>query len=160
MEKIKIMKLKILMVISLTMLSYSSSSREVEARIYCGNSEGTDWGWLHTDEFNPSSENIVTVRGDFKFFQTMTYDNYETPHYIHKGALVLENPSDYYLYQSACQTYGFHNSVNGDSWHNWNVHAEISDYSRGWMGIATRDPDIMLSPGYYSSYRGNPEPTN
>ena len=56
--------------------------------------------------------------------------------------------------------YPFHHTWGWNSWYNWNVHAEISDYSRGWMGIATRDPDIMLSSGYYSSYRGNPEPIN
>ena len=150
------MKVKTLIVISLLTFPYTASSREVEARIYCGNREGTQWGWLHTDEFNPSADNIITVRGNFKFFQTMNYDLYEG-HYIFKGGLILHNPSDYYYYQSQCQTYGFHNDVNGDSWYDWDVHAEIPGYSRAWMGVATRDPDIIMSPGYYSSYSGDPE---
>tara|TARA_Y100001960_G_C14257516_1_gene625908 strand:+ start:381 stop:554 length:174 start_codon:yes stop_codon:yes gene_type:complete len=29
----------------------------------------------------------------------------------------------------------------------------------GWE-LRREPPDIMLSPGYYSSYSGNPEPTN
>ncbi len=90
----------------------------------------------------------------------MTYDTWETPHYIHKGALIISESPDYYKYLSDCQSYGFYNDINGDSWHNRNVHTEIPGYSRHWMGIVTRAPDIMLSPGYYSSYSGNPEPTN
>lgn len=154
------MKLKTLLLVTTLTISNNVASREVEAKIYCGNSDGTQWGWLHTDEYNPSNDNVVTVRGEFKFFQTMVYNNWEDPHYIHKGALILSNSSDYYKYVSDCQSYGFHNDVNGDSWYNWNVHAEVPGYSRHWMGIATSDPDIRLSPGYYSSFVGNPEPTN
>ncbi|HDM8046305.1 TPA: hypothetical protein P0E04_004590 [Vibrio campbellii] len=154
------MKIKILLLVTTLTISNNAATREVEAKIYCGNSDGTQWGWLHTDEYNPSNDNVVTVRGEFKFFQTMVYNNWEDPHYIHKGALILSDSSDYYKYVSDCQSYGFHNDVNGDSWYNWNVHAEVPGYSRHWMGIATSDPDIRLSPGYYSSFVGNPEPTN
>ena len=73
------MKLKILLLATSFALSHNASSREVEAKIYCGNDEGTNWGWLHTDEYNPSNENIVTIRGDFKFFQTMTNGTWQGP---------------------------------------------------------------------------------